>query len=57
MRRKVLLEGKYCEKEIIMRWKVLWKSNYFEREDITMRKFVGHFYEKESIFKSFHQFG
>lgn len=53
----VLLQQKYCEKEIIMRWKVLCKSNYFKREDIIMRKFVGHFYEKESIFKSFHQFG
>ena len=57
MGRKILWEGNHFEEEQIVRKKslwVLWKNNYFEKEDIIMRKFVGHFFEQESILKSFH---
>ena len=64
-----IIKRRYHQKESIITTKVLWEGNHYElesiieeqlfweREDIIMRKFVGHFYEKESIFKSFHQFG
>ena len=45
MRRKSLWDERYYGRAI-----------YFEKEATIIRKFVGHFYEKETLFKSFYQF-